>query len=119
MKRKTNMAAYRNKLKPHRKLREPRGFKGLRQSTVLTNNPRTIDQNQQLLVRFPNLSNIDVIIPRSVRLALEIKITSKDANTTIYQNLDRVIVKKTTIRISGNEIMSIDESDIYHCYGDL
>ena len=30
-----------------------------------------------------------------------------------------MIVTKTTIRISVNEIMSIDDSDIYHCYFDL
>ena len=108
-----------NKL-PYRKLREPRGVKGIRQSVVITNNPSTIDQNQQLLVRFPNLSNNDVIVPRTVRLAFEIElVSSKDANKTIYQNIGRAIIKKTTIRISGNEVMSIDDSDIYHCYVDL
>ena len=54
-----------------------------------------------------------------MRLAFEIEITSKDGNATIYQNLGRVIVKKTTIRICGNEIMSIDDSHMYHCYVDL
>ena len=114
------MSAYGNKLNPYRKLREPRGVKGIRQSVVITNNPSTIDQNQQLLVRFPNLSNNDVIVPRTVRLAFEIElISSKDPNKTIYQNIGRAIIKKTTIRISGNEVMSIDDSDIYHCYVDL
>ena len=114
------MSAYGNKLNPYRKLREPRGVKGIRQSVVITNNPSTIDQNQQLLVRFPNLSNNDVIVPRTVRLAFEIElVSSKDANKTIYQNIGRAIIKKTTIRISGNEVMSIDDSDIYHCYVDL
>ena len=114
------MSAYGNKLNPYRKLREPRGVKGIRQSIVITNNPSTIDQNQQLLVRFPNLSNNDVIVPRTVRLAFEIElVSSKDANKTIYQNIGRAIIKKTTIRISGNEVMSIDDSDIYHCYVDL
>ena len=28
-------------------------------------------------------------------------------------------MKKTTIKISGNEVMSIDDSDVYHCYNDL
>ena len=28
-------------------------------------------------------------------------------------------MKKTTIKISGNEVMSIDDSDIFHCYVDL
>ena len=114
------MSAYGNKLNPYRKLKEPRGVKGIRQSVVITNNPSTIDQNQQLLVRFPNLSNNDVIVPGTVRLAFEIElVSSKDAGKTIYQNIGRAIIKKTTIRISGNEVMSIDDSDIYHCYVDL
>ena len=114
------MSAYGNKLNPYRKLREPRGVKGIRQSVVITNNPSTIDQNQQLLVRFPNLTNNDVIVPGTVRLAFEIElVSSKDADKTIYQNIGRAIIKKTTIRISGNEVMSIDDSDIYHCYVDL
>ena len=106
------MSAYGNKLNPYRKLREPRGAKSLHQSFFTTNNPSTIGQNQQLLVRCPNLSNNVVIVfvnvvPRSVHLAFEIKITSKDANATIHQNQGRMIVKKTTIRICGNKIMPI------------
>ena len=113
------MSAYRNKLNPYRKIREPRAIKGIRQSVVIINNPSTIDQNQQPLVRFPNLSDNDVIVPRSARLAFTIDLTSTDANATVFPNLDRTIIKKTTIRISGNEVMSIDDSDIYHCYVDL
>ena len=30
-----------------------------------------------------------------------------------------MVVKKTPIRISGNEIMYINDSNIYHCYVDL
>ena len=113
------MSAYGNKLDPYRKLIEPRGVKGIRQSVVITNNPSTIDQNQQLLVRFPNLSYNDVIVPRSAGLAFDIELVSTDRNATVYQNLGRAIVKKTVIRTSGNEVMSIDDSDIYHCYIDL
>lgn len=113
------MSTYGIKLNPYRKIREPRGVKGIRQSVVITNNPSTIDQNQQLLVRFPNLSNNDVIVPGTTRLAFEIELNSTDKNSTIYQNIGRSIIKKTTIRISGNEVMSIDDSDIYHCYVDL
>ena len=111
---------YGRKLNPFRKLREPLGVKGIRQSVSITNNPSTIDQNQQLLVRFPNLGEHDVIVPGTARLAFNIALTSEDdANRTVVQNLGRAIVKKTTIKISGNEIMSIDDSDVYHCYTDL
>ena len=73
------MTTYGEKLNPYRKLGEPRAVKGIHQSIVIS----TIDQNQHLLVRFPNLSNNDVIVPRSVCLAFEIEIKSTDANSTI------------------------------------
>ena len=70
-------------------------------------------------MRFPNLSNNDVIVPRTARLTYTIELNSTDANATLYQNLGRAIVKKTTIKVSGNEVMSIDDSDIYQGYVDL
>ena len=88
------MSAYGSKLDPYRDLREPLGVKGIQQSVVVTNNPSTIDQNQQLLVRFPTLGNNDVIVPRTARLAFTIELTSKNPNATVYQNLGRAIIKK-------------------------
>lgn len=110
---------YGQKLNPYRRLRDPLGVKGVRQSVVITNNPSTIGQNQQLLVRFPNLGAHDVIVPGTTRLAFTATIKSTNANRTVVQNLGRAIVKKMTIKISGNEVMSIDDSDIYHIYNDL
>ena len=104
---------------PYRCLREPLWVKGVRQSVVITNNPSTIDQNQQLLVRFPNLGTHDVIVPGTARLAFKIALKSEYANRTVVQNLGRAIVKKTVIKISGNEVMSVDDSDVFNCYGDL
>ena len=37
----------------------------------------------------------------------------------MVQNLSRAIVKKLTIKISGNEVVSIEDSDVFHCYNDL
>lgn len=110
---------YGRKLNPYRRLRDPFGVKGIRQSVVITNNPSTIDQNQQLLVRFPNLGPEDVIAPGTVRLAFTIALTSEDVNRSVVQNLGRAIVKKLTIKISGNEILSIDDYDVYGCYADM
>ena len=109
------------KLYPYRCLCEPLGVKGVWQSVVITNNSSTIDQNQQLLVRyiFPNLGAHDVIVPGTARLAFKIALNSEDANRTVVQNLGRAIVKKTVIKISGNEVMSVDDSDVFNCYGDL
>lgn len=110
---------YGRKLNPYRRLRDPLGVKGVRQSVVIANNPSTIKQNELLLLRFPNLGTHDVIVPGTARLAFKIKLDSEDANRTVVQNLGRAIVKKTTIKISGNEVLSIDDSDVYHCYNDL
>ena len=110
---------YGRKLNPYRRLRDPLGVKAVRQSVVVTNNPAAIDQNQQLLVRFPNLGSNDVVVPGSARLAFTISLTSTDDNRTLVQNIGRAVVKKLTIKISGNEVMSIDDSDVYYCYQDL
>ena len=112
-------STYGRKLNPYRRLREPLGVKGIRQTVVITNNPSTIDQNQQLLVRFPNLGASDVIVTGTTRLAFQIRLDSTDANRLVVNNLGRAIVKKTTIKISGNEVMSIDDSDVFGCYADL
>ena len=61
---------------------------------AITNNPSSIDQNQQLLVRFPNLGAHDVIVPGTARLAFTISLDSTDANRTVVQNLGRTVVKK-------------------------
>ena len=60
-----------------------------------------------------------MIVPGTARLAFTISLTKTDDNRTVVQNLGRAIVKKTTIRISGNEIMSVDDSDVINCYSDL
>ena len=63
--------AYGSKLDPYRKQKEPFGVKGIRHSVVITNNPSTIDQNQVLTVKFPNLGPEDLIVPGTARLAFK------------------------------------------------
>ena len=108
------------KLNNERSLRTPRGIKGLRQKVIVTHNPSEIDQNQLLLVRFPNLGSEDVIIPGTVNLSFDIKLASKaDNKRTLVSNPGRAIVKKLSIKFEGNEILSIDNFDIFACYRDL
>ena len=86
-------STYGRTLNPYRRLREPLGVKGSRQSVIITNNPSTIDQNQQLLVRFPNLGPHDLIVPGTARLAFKIALDSTDPNRTAVQNLGRAFIK--------------------------
>ena len=79
-----------------------------------------IDQNQDLLVRFPNLGSDDVITPGTANLSFNIALTSTaDPNRTLVSNIGRAIIKKLAVKFEGNEILSIDNYDVFACYRDL
>ena len=88
------MEKYEKRLKPDRSLRTPNGIEGIRQKVIVTHNPSEIDQNQLLLVRFPNLGSDDVIIPRTANLSFNIELTSTaDPNRTLVSTIGRAIIK--------------------------
>ena len=70
------MKKYGKRLNPDCSLRTPKGLEGIRQKVIVTHNPNEIDQNQLLLVRFPNLGSYDVIIPGTANLSVNIELTS-------------------------------------------
>ena len=107
---------YGKRLNPEHSLRTPKGIKGTRQKVIVTHNPSEIDQAQELLVRFSNVGSDDVIIPGMANLSFNIELTSAiDANRT----LGRAIMKKLAVKFEGNEIMSVDDFDVFACYQDL
>ena len=86
---------------------------------IVTHNPSEIDQNQLLLVRFPNLDSDNVIIPGTTKLSFNIVLASTaDSKRTLVSNIGRAIVKKLAVKFEGNEILSIDNFDIFACYQD-
>ena len=44
--------------------------------------------------------------------------STTDANRTLVSNIGRAIVKKLAVKFEGNEILSIDDFDIFACYQD-
>ena len=111
---------YGKRLNPECSLRTPKGIKGTRQKVIVTHNPSEIDQAQELLVRFPNLGSDDVIIPGTANLSFNIELTSTvDANRTLVSNIGRAIIKKLAVKFEGNELMSVDNYDLFTCYQDL
>ena len=53
-------------------------------------------------------------------LSFNVELTSAvDANRTLVSNIGRAIVKKLAVKFEGNEIMSVDDYDLFACYGDL
>ena len=94
-----------------------REIKGTTQKIVSTHNPCEIDQNQLLLIRFPNLGIDDIIVPGTTNLFFNIELSSKaDLSRTLVSNVGRVIVKKLAVKFEGNEISSIDDNDVFMCY---
>ena len=111
---------YGKRLSPECSLRTPKGIKGTRQKEIVTHNQSEIDQAQALLVRFQNLGSDDIIIPGMANLSFNIELTSAvDANRTLVSNIGRAIIKKLAVKFEGNEIMSVDNNDIFVCYQDL
>ena len=101
-------------------LRTAKGIKRTRQKVIVTHNPSEIGQNQLLTVKFPNLPSDDVIIPGTVNLSFNIELTSTaDPNRTLVSNIGRAIVKKLVAKFEGNEILCIDDFDIFVCFRDL
>ena len=52
--------------------------------------------------------------------SFNIELTSAvDANRTLVSNIGRAIIKKLAVKFEGNEIMSVDDFDVFACYRDL
>ena len=111
---------YGKQLNPECSIRTPKGIKGTRQKVIVTHNPSEIDQAQELLVRFPNLGNDDVIIPGTANLSFNIELSSTvDANRTLVSNIGWAIIKNLAVKFEGNEVMNVDDFDVLACYRDL
>ena len=109
---------YGNKSNPECLLRTPQRMKGATQKVIVTHNPSEIDQNQLLLVRLPNLGSDDVLVPGIANVSFNIELTfTTDPKRTLVSNIGRAVIKKKlAIKFEGNEILSIDDFDIFTCY---
>ena len=114
---------YGHKLNPYRKLRTPKGIKGMRQTVYNTHVPAEIGEGGILTVRFPDMGPHDVIVPGTAKLSFKINLSSTggsaDANRTICNNLGRALVSKIEVKLEGKSVFTLDDSDIFFCYQDL
>ena len=107
-----------NKLNPQRSYRKGFALKGLCQHIIKTNNPNTIRPNELLTVRFPDLKENQVIIPGTTKLTFNISLAGTDVNRTLVKNMGRNIIRKLVVKLSGNEIISIDDYNVLYTYYD-
>ena len=55
-----------------------------------------------------------------VKLSFDVELTSAiDVNRTFLSNIGRAIIEKLAVKFEGNEIMCVDDYDIFACYQDL
>ena len=55
-----------------------------------------------------------------VNLSFNIELSSTtDPNRTLVSNIGRAVIKKLAVKFEGNEIMSVDDFDVFACYRDL
>ena len=107
-----------DKLNPQRSYRKGFALKGLRQHIIKTNNPSTIGPGELLTVRFPDLKENQVTIPKTTKLTFNIVLAGTDKTRTLVKNLGRNIIRKLVVKLEGNEIISIDDYDVLYSYYD-
>ena len=69
-------------------------------------------------MRFPDLKENQVIIPRTTKLTFNITLAGTDVNRTLVENLGRNIIRKLVVKLEGNEIISIDDYNVLYSYYD-
>ena len=85
---------------------------------VGANDPSTVGPDGLLTVRFPGLGGSQVIVPATTKLTFDISLSGTDASGALAENLGRNIVRKLVVKLEGNEIISIDDCDIFYSYYD-
>ena len=72
------------------------------------------------MVRFQIFSSDDVIVPGTANLSFNIELSSTaDPKRTLVSNIDSAIVKKLAVKFEGNQILSVNNFDIFAYYRDL
>ena len=107
-----------DKLNPQKSFRKGFALKGMGQHFIKTNNPSMIGPNELLTVRFPDLKENQVIIPRTMKLTFNISLSGTDKNRTLVKNLGKNIIRKLVGKLKGNEIISINDCDILYSFYD-
>ena len=71
-----------------------------------------------LTVRFPDLKENQVIVPKTTKLTFDISLSGTDVIRTLVKNLGRNVIRKLVVKLEGNEIISTDDYDIFYSYYD-
>ena len=66
------------------------------------------------------MASDDFIIPETANLPFNIELSSTaDPKRALVSNIGRTTVKKLPVKFQGNEILGVDNFDVFACYQDL
>ena len=66
------------------------------------------------------MGSYDVIVPATINLSFDIELSSKaDPKRTLVSNIGRAIVKKLAVEFYGNEILGVEDFNVFTCYRDM
>ena len=85
----------------------------------ITFNPSEANPGKTLYVSVPKLGAQDVLVPGSLALVFNIKLTGGHANNYLVQNVTRALVDKFTVKFAATTVHDMDGYDIYKIYKDL
>ena len=112
------MSIYGSALDIYKEYRRRYGFKAYRQHVEILISPSTIDQNQDLHVRMPNLGIHDVVIPSTQEITFDVALESSDVKRYAVNNFAKSLITKLDIEYEGNKIQSIHDFDVWEIYKD-
>lgn len=106
-------------LDPYQDISTMMGMKGKRHPVKVSHVTSTINQNENLNVDVPNMSQNDVILPGSLCPLFDLDLTGTNTKRTIVNNKVKSIVQKLRITWNGSEVQSINNYHVLAVYRDL
>ena len=59
-----------------------------------------------------------MIVPGTMKLTFNISLSGTDGKKTLAKTLGRNVIRKLVVKLEGDEIISIDDFDIFYSYYD-
>ena len=112
------MSIYGSELNPYKEYRKQLAFNANRERVHVSHNPSTIDQNQDLAVRLPNLGENDVMIPSSLKLYFNIELSSSDTGRYLVNNIAKAIIQNFKIEFEGRVVQNLEDFNVIGVYMD-
>ena len=88
-------------------------FKGKREHIAKVNMPNIAYPNQHIDIEIPYGSRDHVIIPDTIKITLNLNITSTDKARSVVKNVGRALLKKKVLMLGSKNTDTINNSDIY------